>query len=201
MLGMYISSHPVKIHQKEFDMFDIKKISEIQGASKGSSLKIGAVVTNIFKKFSKDGAQQFFIVIEDGIDRFEVMLKEHEYEQYMPFIEKNQILIVKGEVKGSFNSRRNRFMATNIINLPKLLEKTYIRIEFRSSFTNMQINDFINKVFKNKNIEGMRVKLVLGNEFVSGEFAIPENLVIPMDMVDKIANIYEKDCQITWEKS
>lgn len=117
-VGFYLSKHPFSAYAKEIQTFvkqPLKKLSVKDGIQ-----VLAGFVTAIRTKIGKRG-KMAFIQLEDNDSRVEVSVFGETYEQYAPFLQSDQIMIIEAKVsRDDFNGGENlRILADKIYTLEK----------------------------------------------------------------------------------
>lgn len=120
-LGLYVSSHPLKGLSRYFG----KKVHLIKTITKkdlGKKLKLGGLITNYRKIFTKSGMYMATFVIEDPTGKFDVIVFPKAYQKYGHLLNEDEVAVMTGKI----NNRRGQpqFVCeeVKIIQLEKMIE-------------------------------------------------------------------------------
>lgn len=110
--GLYLSGHPLAEFEKELQSqvtassVDFKA-SEIEGDDRtilsygvkdGDTVTVGGIITHKKTKTTKNNKIMAFLTLEDIAGSIEVIVFPNVFENYLRFIEKDNIVIVKGRI-------------------------------------------------------------------------------------------------------
>jgi len=98
LLGLYISSHPLKKFQKILKERAIELSSIKDGTKLGQRVKVGGIISSLKKILTKNGKQMFFVGLEDLNDRIEVVVFPKMAERNGNVFEKDKIVFVEGTI-------------------------------------------------------------------------------------------------------
>ncbi len=96
-LGLYFSGHPIDQYLSELKNFISCRIAELR-PDKPQSVTIAGLVTGLRTMKTKRGDLMAFITLDDRSGRFEVPLFAEAFNTHREKIEKDQILVVSGDV-------------------------------------------------------------------------------------------------------
>ena len=112
MSGLYLSGHPLSEFEKELQSqvtassVDFKT-SEVEGddtgilnygVKDGDSVTVGGIIIHRKTKTTKNNKVMAFLTLEDIAGSIEVIIFPNVYENYLRFIDKDSIVVVKGRV-------------------------------------------------------------------------------------------------------
>lgn len=96
-MGLYISSHPLK----GLTRYLAKKVNLISSLTKrnvGKPVKLGGLLTNSKKVFTKSGAYMLYGEVEDPTGRIEMVVFPKTYSQFHDLFKEGQILVMEGRL-------------------------------------------------------------------------------------------------------
>ncbi len=99
LLGMYITTHPVKRLRAYLDSIKAAKIKHIREMAANKKVKVGAIVTGIKRiTTKKDNRSMAFVTIEDTSGEIEMILFPDAYEKLSDKLAENTPMIFIGKV-------------------------------------------------------------------------------------------------------
>ena len=96
-LGLYVSGHPLKGLRK----YLAKKVNLIETLTKrqiGKTIKLGGLLTNLKKVFTKTGSYMVYAELEDPTGRIEVVIFPKVYSQYHEVLKEDQLFMIEGRL-------------------------------------------------------------------------------------------------------
>jgi DNA polymerase-3 subunit alpha len=97
LLGLYVSSHPLKNFQKILQTKALP-VGKINQQLSGKLVKIGGIISSIKKVITKVGKPMLFLKIEDLTDKIEVVAFPGVIEKNPTAFQENKIVFVSGRV-------------------------------------------------------------------------------------------------------
>ena len=98
LLGVYISDHPVKKYEERFRKLGLQPLSSISERFINKTIKVGGVITEIKKLFTKNGRSMITVSLEDTTGNFEITVFPDTLEKTLTFWQKDSIIIIEGRV-------------------------------------------------------------------------------------------------------
>jgi DNA polymerase-3 subunit alpha len=98
LLGVYISDHPVKKYEEKFKKLGLQPLSSISERFINKTIKVGGVITEIKKLFTKNGRSMITVSLEDTTGNFEITVFPDTLEKTLTFWQKDSIIIIEGRV-------------------------------------------------------------------------------------------------------
>ena len=95
-LGLYLTGHPIKQYEDEIQGFIPAKLVDLKPTPGTTSVAAGLVV-NVRTLSSRRG-RMAIVTLDDRTARIEVVVYSDTYQQYRDVLNKDQVLIVQGEV-------------------------------------------------------------------------------------------------------
>ena len=129
-LGLYLTGHPIEDYEQELGYICKRKISQLR-AEKKTQWVAGMVLSKRVMK-SRRGASMCFIVLDDKSARLEVSLFPECFENFGSKVEKDELLVLEGEVQADDFSGGMTLRA----------EKVYTIAEARQRFSQGLVIDF-----------------------------------------------------------
>jgi DNA polymerase-3 subunit alpha len=103
-LGLYVTSHPLNGLKKYFSK-KAKLIKDISKKDLGKKIKLGGLITNYRKIFTKSGMYMATFVIEDPTGKFDVIVFPKAYQNYGHILNEDEIVVMTGKI----NERRGQY--------------------------------------------------------------------------------------------
>ncbi|MFH1714497.1 MAG: DNA polymerase III subunit alpha [Candidatus Nealsonbacteria bacterium] len=97
LLGLYISSHPLKGFKKIFEEKSIS-ISSISSKLPKQTVRIGGIISKIKKIITRTGKPMLFVNLEDLTDKIEVVVFPRIIERNPAAFQENKIVMVSGRL-------------------------------------------------------------------------------------------------------
>ncbi len=96
-LGLYVTGHPIDEYESELKHFVSRKLQELQPA-RGRAQKMAGLVVDLRVKKTKRGENLCFVTLDDRSARIDVSLFGETYDEARRLIQKDQVIVVEGEV-------------------------------------------------------------------------------------------------------
>lgn len=96
LLGLYISSHPLKKYQKILDKKTIK-ISQISEFLE-KKVKVGGIISQIKRILTRNGKTMLFINLEDLSGKTEIIVFPGVFEDNIKIFKKDKVVLISGKV-------------------------------------------------------------------------------------------------------
>ncbi len=97
LLGLYISSHPLKNFKKNFEA-KVLPITKISINSTGKRIRILGIISTIKKIITKTGKPMLFVKLEDQTGNIELVVFPKLLEQEPNIFQENKIVLIRGKV-------------------------------------------------------------------------------------------------------
>jgi DNA polymerase-3 subunit alpha len=120
-LGLYLSGHPITRFENELTQFVTARIVDLKPQDDQVVLVAGLVVS-IKVKTTKSGNRIAFLTLDDQTARIEIVVFSDVYTKYRELLNKDQLLIVEGEVSIDEFSGGYRISTRRIFNLEQARE-------------------------------------------------------------------------------
>ncbi|WP_053956280.1 DNA polymerase III subunit alpha [Inediibacterium massiliense] len=106
VLGLYISGHPLSEYEQEvkkistFHTIDLLEIDENQNQKikDGGFIRIAGLIVHRKNKITKNNNMMAFITLEDLFGSIEVLVFPKIFDQYMSFLQEDQIVVIEGKI-------------------------------------------------------------------------------------------------------
>ncbi|WP_194755394.1 DNA polymerase III subunit alpha [Aliidiomarina indica] len=138
-LGLYLTGHPLNRYRKELSNYTSGRLCDIADRRKAETMSVAGLVLDVRSMMNKKGQRWAIVTLDDKSARIDVRLFNQEYERYVPLLEKDQILWLKGEVRFDSFSGGNTMTVSEIMTLEQARAQ-YVRsldvsLDFRGSKT------------------------------------------------------------------
>ncbi|MBP6532266.1 MAG: DNA polymerase III subunit alpha [Bacteroidia bacterium] len=152
VIGFYISGHPLDLYKIE--MRKLQKIKDLKDVekNKGKELTLGAMITSVNHRMSKNGKPFGSFTIEDYEEGHELVLFGEDYLKFKMWLNVGEFLFIKGKLQDRYMQPGNtEFKISNIQLLADMREKIMKNLTVRVPIDQVSsewINNIIN-VLKN----------------------------------------------------
>lgn len=119
-LGLYLSGHPISQYEKELAQFITARIVDLK-PSKEKNIVAGLVMSLKIMN-TKSGNRIAFLTLDDRTARVEVAVFTETFNKYRELLNKDQILVIEGEVTVDEFTGGFRMMSRKIYNLDQARE-------------------------------------------------------------------------------
>jgi len=101
LLGFYISGHPLDKYSKEIELFCTLDWNNPQSYAEKKEVRAAAIVSQVKTHFDRNGNIMAFLTLEDRQNSFECVVFSSVYEKYSQYIQKGEMVFVRGNVSES----------------------------------------------------------------------------------------------------
>ena len=95
ILGLYLTGHPLDEYKLELEKMRVNKLADIKDHR--GMIRAAGLITDIRVMKNKKGQSFAFITLDDKYSRAEVTLWAETYAKYREYLQKDAVVIVKGE--------------------------------------------------------------------------------------------------------
>jgi DNA polymerase-3 subunit alpha len=166
VLGYYLSSHPIKIYEKEISDMNLKNISNINtllinsSASKFNSTISGIIIDSRSQKISKN---KFITIykVDDGTHQINISFYEEKYLEYKNLLKEDELLFFSGEIYIDDYDSQLSMRAERVYSLTDAREKysKYLSVVFPSELLSKEKLAQIKNIFEKYNSGKTQIKL------------------------------------------
>lgn len=103
LIGFYLTGHPVANYQKIFKNKGVKEIGEISEKLLNKMIRVGGVITDLKKIFTKTGRTMLIANLEDLTGSIEVTVFPETLEKTLTIWQKDNIIIIEGRLSRNQN--------------------------------------------------------------------------------------------------
>ena len=101
MLGLYISDHPLLGFEQQVRRKADCSVADLAGAEDGAVKRVGGVITNLQRKWTRKGDLMAVFELEDLDGSVEVMVFPRTMQEHGPKLEDDTIVLVRGRTENS----------------------------------------------------------------------------------------------------
>ncbi len=185
-LGLYLTGHPINRYLDELKAYTssrINKILEIPNSSPDGrrapekEVIIAGLVVAIRTRNTRKG-KMAFVTLDDRSARVEVALFGQEYEAYGDLINKDEIIVIDGNIKADHYSGSNQLMAKEIFTVEQARSRyaRYLELVVNDGSKNIEFGEKLAECLQpyrkgtcpvviNYQKEDARVEMKLGKEW------------------------------------
>ena len=95
ILGLYLTGHPLDEYKLELEKMRVNKLADIK--NNRGMIRAAGLITDIRVMKNKKGQSFAFITLDDKYSRAEVTLWAETYAKYREYLQKDAVVLVKGE--------------------------------------------------------------------------------------------------------
>jgi DNA polymerase-3 subunit alpha len=96
-LGLFLTGHPIQEYEHELRQFCRRRINDLKAAK--DPQWIAGMVVNVRMTKSRRGVPMCFVQLDDRSARIEVSLMGETFDNYAAKVNKDQLLVIEGEVQ------------------------------------------------------------------------------------------------------
>lgn len=115
-LGFYLTGHPFEVYRQECSSFLSDKIADLS-PQKSSLVTIGGLVVDARKIFTKKGKKMAILTLDDGSAKIDIAVFSETFEAAQALCNKDEILIIQGEINLDDYSDSLRMRADSIFSI------------------------------------------------------------------------------------
>ena len=126
VIGFYVSGHPLDMYRIEMNELIKYKIKDLKEGIKvkGKEIAIGAMVTQVNHRISKNGKPFGSFTIEDYDEAHELVLFGEDYLKFKMWLNPGEFVFIKGKLQDRYNQPGNvEFKISNMQLLSDLRDK------------------------------------------------------------------------------
>ena len=95
ILGLYLTGHPLDEYKLELEKMRVNKLADIK--NNRGAIRAAGLIIDIRVMKNKKGQSFAFITLDDKYSRLEVTLWAETYAKYREYLQKDAVVLVKGE--------------------------------------------------------------------------------------------------------
>lgn len=168
LLGMYVTSHPLKIYQDVFKFLPREKISTLHEDERHGEVTISGVIEKCRILTTRRSNERMAIMrVEDETASLEVIVFPRLFEEVSAYLQEKTVIIVKGKIEAK--EKTPKILAEKIFSINKLMEnvkRVDIAVEgnnlalkkLKDIFSSNKGNTPIFFTFKDSKFSGVKIK-------------------------------------------
>lgn len=163
-LGFYMTGHPFEAYQEELKHFITGSLKDLD-PQKSTKVTIGGLVIDLRKILTKKGKKMAILTLDDGSGKMEIAIFSELLEETQAYLNKDEILIVQGEIAIDTYSENLRMRADKILTIPMAREAygKHVLLTMQASEINDESLHCCQTLMKQFANGEMRVKILYQN--------------------------------------
>lgn len=101
LLGFYISGHPLDKFRKEIELFSNLNWQNPTTFAENREVRTAAIISSVKTHLDRNGNIMAFVTLEDKYSSFEAVVFASVYEKYGLYVQKGEMVFVRGKVSES----------------------------------------------------------------------------------------------------
>jgi len=122
-LGLYLTGHPVNRYRKELKNYVPCVLADVRPTGRDQTTTVAGLVVDVRTMLNRQNQRWAIVTLHDKTARFDVRFYAKDYENYQHLLEKDQILVVKGEVSFDDYSSANTMTAREVMTIVGMREQ------------------------------------------------------------------------------
>lgn len=122
-LGLYLTGHPIESYLEELRHYTSCKLKDLVPKKCGELMTIAGLVIDHKIITTKHGDRMGTLLLDDGSGKVETVLFPDIIESYAGYLKKDNILIVKGNLRSDVSGNRLKIVVQEITGLDSAREK------------------------------------------------------------------------------
>jgi len=203
-LGYYFSGHPIEQWQQELLNFTSGEIASLEPKA-GVNKIIAGYVAQCRHIQTKSGRRMAVLNLEDTSGSIDVTIFSKMYEQHSLLLQKDQILIVKGEVTPDTFSGGNKIVANDIATIEQArcqLARQLI-IHFNATKGVPERISKIHQLLSNHQQGQCRIQILYQTDYAQLELQLPEiwRIEPTMALVEQLNEVIDADVRFLYKQA
>ena len=128
MLGLYISDHPILGYEAALARRCDRTVGSLEEEADGAFLRVGGVITNLQKKWTRKGDLMAIFELEDLEGSIEVMVFPRQMNEHGHKLIDDAIVVVRGRVDGKDDIAKFIAQDFDIFDSTQMAESTPLRL-------------------------------------------------------------------------
>ncbi len=116
-LGLYLTGHPIDEYEAELAHITHGSLSQLQNMMRKKVLRVAGLVTGLRTVMTKKGNKMAIVTITDRSGRLDVVIFSDLYDSSKDILQKDEVLIVEGEVGFDDFSQQYKLTARQVQSL------------------------------------------------------------------------------------
>ena len=122
-LGLYLTGHPVDRYRRELEQYVPAVLAKVKPTERDQITTVAGLVVDVRTMLNRQNQRWAIVTLHDKTARFDVRFYAKDYETYYHLLEKDQILVIKGEVSFDDYSSANTMTAREVMTLVGMREQ------------------------------------------------------------------------------
>src|SRR5690554_2116168 len=122
-LGLYLTGHPIDRYRNELKHYVPAVLAEVKPTERDQVTTVAGLVVDVRTMLNRQNQRWAIVTLHDKTARFDVRFFAKDYETYQDLLEKDQILVVKGEVSFDDYSAANTMTAREVMTIIGMREQ------------------------------------------------------------------------------
>lgn len=98
LIGMYVSSHPLKAYRRSLDQNSYSTLEEVNQMNERSNIKSAAIVQEVKTIRTRRGETMAFLTVGDETREIEAVIFPREYRRYWQQLKEEEMVFIKGKI-------------------------------------------------------------------------------------------------------
>jgi DNA polymerase-3 subunit alpha len=116
-LGLYLTGHPISQHRDFWDRITSARLNAVQPTRRGQCVTVAGLIVALRSMKNKRGERMAFLTIDDQTARLEVSVFSDLYDRAKTLLQKDEVVVVEGEVQHDDYSGQLKLVAQNALGL------------------------------------------------------------------------------------
>lgn len=122
-LGLYLTGHPVNRYRSELKNYVPCVLADVKPTGRDQTTTVAGLVVDVRTMLNRQNQRWAIVTLHDKTARFDVRFYAKDYENYQHLLEKDQILVIKGEVSFDDYSAANTMTAREVMTIIGMREQ------------------------------------------------------------------------------
>ncbi|RWU11667.1 DNA polymerase III subunit alpha [Pseudidiomarina gelatinasegens] len=122
-LGLYLTGHPVNRYRAELKNYVPAVLANVRPTGRDQTTTVAGLVVDVRTMLNRQNQRWAIVTLHDKTARFDVRFFAKDYENFQHMLEKDQILVVKGEVSFDDYSSANTMTAREVMTIVGMREQ------------------------------------------------------------------------------
>ncbi|MGL5949482.1 MAG: DNA polymerase III subunit alpha [Aeromonas sp.] len=125
-LGLYLTGHPINQYRKELRRYTSCSLKEVQPGGRDSVTTVAGLIIAARTMITKRGSRMGIFTLDDKSGRLDVTLFSEALERFEPLMQKDQLVVVSGQVSFDDFSGGLKMSARELLDIDSARER-YVR--------------------------------------------------------------------------
>lgn len=194
-LGLYLTGHPINKFEKELSQLITSKLIDLK-PSKDKIMTVAGLVIATRTIFTKSGNRMGVATLDDRTSRIELVIFSDLFAQSKDILEKDQLLIVEGEVSIDEYTEGLRMTARKIATLDQIRQQAKrLKIAINRENCNEGMITQLSALFKNSQGGSCGVNITYKNDQGSAQLSLAKEwqIKITQSLIDQLQLLCGKE--------